>query len=121
MAITIKGAELPPWLLFVFSLPTRRASQRVEVWRKLRRLGCVSLGNSGYLLPNDSSNRERFEWLATAIRSYGGKASVVEGQSIDNCSGSQIVDRFVKAPTQEYQELLREPRRNRPGSSATRP
>ncbi len=120
MAITIKGAELPPWLLFVFSLPTRRASQRVAVWRKLQRLGCVSLGNSGYLLPNDSSNRERFEWLATAIRGYGGNASVVEVQSIDNFSGSQIVDRFVKARTQDYQELLRELRRNSPVSSANR-
>jgi hypothetical protein len=111
MAITIKGAELPPWLLLVFSLPTRRASQRVGVWRKLQRLGSVSLGNSGYLLPNDSSNRERFEWLATAIRGYRGSASVVEVQSIDNFSGSQIVDRFVKARTQDYQELLRELRR----------
>jgi hypothetical protein len=111
MAITINGAELPPWLLLVFSLPTRRASQRVEVWRKLQRLGSVSLGNSGYLLPNDSSNRERFEWLATAIRGYRGNASVVEVQSIDNFSASQIVDRFIKARTQDYQELLRELRR----------
>jgi len=72
------------------------------------------------LLPNDSSNRERFEWLATAIRGYGGNASVVEVQSIDNFSGSQIVDRFVKARTQDYQELLRELRRNSPVSSANR-
>jgi len=120
MAITIKGVELPPWLLFVFSLPTRRASQRVEVWRKLQRLGCVSLGNSGYLLPNDSSNRERFEWLATAIRSYGGNASVVEVQSIDNFSGSHIVDRFVKARTLDYQKLLPELRRFSPVSRANR-
>jgi len=111
MAITIKGAELPPWLLLVFSLPTRRASQRVEIWRKLQRLGSVSLGNSGYLLPNDSSNRERFEWLATAIRGYRGDASVVEVQSIDNLSVSQIVHRFVEARTQNYQKLLGELRR----------
>jgi len=77
----------------------------------LQRVGCVSLGNSGYLLPNDSSNRERFEWLATAIRGYGGNASVLEVQSIDNFSSSQIVDRFVKARTQDYQELLPELRR----------
>ena len=111
MAITVRSTELPPWLLLVFSLPTRRASQRVEVWRKLQRLGSVSLGNSGYLLPNDSSNRERFEWLATAIRGYRGNASVMEVQSIDNFSGSQIVGRFVRARTQDYQELLRELRR----------
>jgi len=120
MAITIKGAQLPPWLLLVFSLPTRRASQRVEIWRKLQRLGSVSLGNSGYLLPNNSSNRERFEWLATAIRGYRGNASVVEVQSIDNFSGSQIVDRFVKARSQDYQELLRELRQYGSVSRANR-
>ena len=103
--------ELPPWLLLVFSLPTGRASQRVEVWRKLQRLGSVALGNSGYLLPNNSSNSERFEWLATAIRSYRGSASVVEVQSIDNFSTPQIVRRFLEAPTRAYQEFLRELRR----------
>jgi len=25
-----------PWLLLAFSLPSKRASQRVEVWRKLQ-------------------------------------------------------------------------------------
>jgi hypothetical protein len=108
---------LPPWLLLVFSLPTRRASQRVEIWRKLQRLGSVSLGNSGYLLPNNSSNRERFEWLATAIRGYHGNASVMEVQSIDNLSGSQMVERFLKARSQDYRELLRE---LRPYSSVSR-
>lgn len=120
MAITTRRTALAPWLLLVFSLPTRRASQRVEVWRKLQRLGSVSLGNSGYLLPNDPSNRERFEWLATAIRGYRGNASVVEVQSIDNFSQSQTVDRFVKARTQDYQELLRELRRFSSGSRADR-
>jgi hypothetical protein len=28
----------------------------------------VALDNSGYLLPNNASNQERFEWLAQAIR-----------------------------------------------------
>jgi hypothetical protein len=71
-------------------------------------MGSVSLGNSGYLLPNDASNRERFEWLATEIRSYHGSASVVQVQSIDNFSAAQIVKRFVEARTKDYEELLRE-------------
>ena len=120
MAVTTNSAELSPWLLLVFSLPTQRASQRVEIWRKLQRFGSVSLGNSGYLLPNNSSNRERFEWLATAIRGYRGNASVVEVQSIDNFSGSQIVDRFLKARTEDYQVLLRELRRYSSVSRANR-
>jgi len=61
-----------PWLLLVFSLPRKGASLRVSVWRKLQRYGALPLGNSGYLLPNSPENRERFEWLATTIRSETG-------------------------------------------------
>ena len=96
-----------PWLLLTFTLPTKRASQRVEVWRKLQRYGAVPLGNSGYLLPNNPTNQERFEWLAAAIRKYAGEASVVKVQSIDNLSTSQLIGRFAEARAREYQELIR--------------
>jgi len=111
MDVTKIRADQPPWLLLVLSLPTRRASQRVEVWRKLRRFGAVSLGNSGYLLPNNPSNRERFEWLATAIRNYRGEASVVQVQSIDNLSSAQLVGRFAEARARDYQMLIQELRK----------
>jgi hypothetical protein len=96
-----------PWLLLTFSLPVKRASQRVEVWRNLQRYGCVPLGNSGYLLPNTLVNQERFEWLAQAIRKYAGEASVVGVQSIDNLSTPQLVARFTEARESDYQELIR--------------
>ncbi len=98
----------PPWLLLTFTLPTKRASQRVEIWRKLQRYGAVALGNSGYLLPNTPANRERFEWLATAIRKYAGEASVVMVQSIDNLSTPQLIGRFADARVRDYQQLIRE-------------
>jgi hypothetical protein len=97
-----------PWLLLTFTLPKKRASQRVEVWRKLQRYGAVPLGNSGYLLPNNATTRERFEWLATAIRRYSGEASVVMVESIDNLSKPQLIGRFAEARANEYQEIIRE-------------
>jgi hypothetical protein len=96
------------WLLLTFTLPTKRASQRVEVWRKLQRYGTIPLGNSGYLLPSGPANEERFQWLATAIRKYGGDASVVHVTSIDNISTPQLVGRFSEARTREYRELTQE-------------
>jgi hypothetical protein len=68
----------------------------------------VPLGNSGYLLPNSSSNEERFQWLATTIRKYGGDASVVHVESIDNLSRPQLIGRFAEARAREYQELIHE-------------
>jgi hypothetical protein len=32
-----------PWLLLIFSLPAKSASQRVDVWRKLQRYGMLAL------------------------------------------------------------------------------
>jgi len=96
------------WLLLAFTLPTKRASQRVEVWRKLQRYGTVPLGNSGYLLPINTVNEERFQWLATAIRKYGGDASIVHVQGIDNISTPQLIGRFGEARAREYQELIRQ-------------
>lgn len=107
MAVTSHKSS-PPWLLLTFSLPAKRASQRVEVWRKLQRYGAVPLGNSGYLLPNSPANQERFEWLATAIRKYAGEASVVKVQSIDNLSSPQLVGRFAETRAREYQVLIRD-------------
>jgi hypothetical protein len=96
------------WLLLTFTLPSKRASQRVEVWRKLQRYGSVALGNSGYLLPKNPVNEERFQWLATGIRKYGGDASIVHVQAIDNISTPQLIGRFAEARAREYQELIRQ-------------
>jgi hypothetical protein len=106
--MTVRNGRMAGWLLLTLTLPTKRASQRVEIWRKLQRYGTVPLGNSGYLLPNNPSNEERFQWLATAVRKYGGDASVVHVESIDNLSKAQLIGRFSEARTREYQELIRE-------------
>ena len=106
--MSVPRQRVDGWLLLVFTLPTKRASQRVEIWRKLQRYGSVALGNSGYLLPKGSSNEECFQWLATAIRKYGGEASVVHVESIDNLTTPQLIGRFSEARAHEYQELIRE-------------
>src|SRR6267143_278788 len=107
MSISPRGLSACPWLLLVFSLPKKGASLRVAVWRKLQRYGTFPLGNSGYLLPNSPGNREKYEWLATAIRGAHGEASVVEVQSIDNFSSSQLMKRFSEARSHDYRELLK--------------
>src|SRR5215469_14295226 len=106
--MTVRDDKAVAWLLLTFTLPTKRASKRVEVWRKLQRYGTVPLGNSGYLLPGTPANEERFEWLATAIRKYGGDASVVHVKSIDNISTPQLIERFAESRAKEYQALIRE-------------
>src|SRR5215510_8321960 len=96
------------WLLLVFTLPTSKASERVGVWRKLQRYGAIALPASGYVLPNNSINQERFEWLATSIRSSRGEAAVAQVSSFDQLDTKQIEQMFNQARTAEYQALEKE-------------
>ena len=97
-----------PWLLLVFTLPTARASERVGVWRKLQRYGAIQLPASGHVLPNNSANQERFEWLATSIRNSKGKAAVAQVASFDELRDEQIEQMFNDARTYDYQTLEKE-------------
>lgn len=109
-----------PWLLLVFSLPAKSASQRVQIWRKLQRYGMLPLRSSGYVLPNNPVNQERMEWLAAAIRTYRGQASVAQVQGFDDLPVDQLKLLFVEARSRDYQKLLHEAKKLLSLSPATR-
>jgi hypothetical protein len=106
MSVVFSKPPGAPWLLLVFSLPAKRASQRVEIWRKLQRYGMLSLRSAGHVLPNSAINQERMEWLAAAIRSYKGQASVVQVQSFDDLPAERLKALFQEARSRDYQKLL---------------
>jgi hypothetical protein len=104
----ITNTNLAPWLLLIFSLPSKKASERVGIWRKLQRYGTIALRNSGYVLPNTPVNQERFEWLATAIRGFKGEASVLRVQAIDDLPSELLQERFREERKPDYSALIRE-------------
>jgi hypothetical protein len=113
------------WLLLVYRLPSSRASQRVEVWRKLQRYGALALPSSGHVLPDSPANQEKLEWLATAIRTYRGDASVVKAQAFDDLPDDRLRKMFIAARTRDYEALAKElrtslSRAGRPSPGLTR-
>src|SRR4051812_639515 len=108
--------EPVPWLLLIFSLPAKRGSERVGIWRKLQKYGTLALRNSGYVLPNTPANQERLEWLATAIRGYKGEASVLQVQAIDDLPSEQLKEHFREERKPDYTALIREVQQLRPSA-----
>ena len=119
--MNIPSGQEVPWLLLVFSLPTKNASQRVQIWRKMQRYGMLSLRSSGYVLPNTPTNQERMEWLATTIRTYNGRASVVQVHSFDDLPFERLKELFVEARKHDYQKLLHETKKVLAFSPSRRP
>jgi hypothetical protein len=107
MAIT-RPADNAPWLLIVFTLPASKASERVQIWRKLQKIGSIPFRNAGYMLPNTTEHLKRFEWLATAIRGFKGDASILQIKSVDDLPAGKIKEQFRAARAGDYAALLEE-------------
>jgi len=102
------------WLLLVFTLPTSKASERVQIWRKLQRFGAIAFRNAGSLLPNTPENQERFEWLARTIRASHGEASILQIQAIDDLPFRALEDQFRDARVEDYTALIEDLKKLKP-------
>src|SRR5947207_9583462 len=93
------------WLLLLFSLPTNRNTERVAVWRRLKKMGAVQIKTSTYLLPDETAQYEQFQWLAQQIRDYGGDSTLVRAQEIEGLPAEKVIAIFNDASAKDYAEL----------------
>ena len=93
------------WLLLLFSLPTNRNTERVAVWRRLKKMGAVQIKTSTYLLPDEPAQYEQFQWLAQQIRDYGGDSTLVRAQEIEGLTKEKVIVMFNDARAKDYAEL----------------
>jgi hypothetical protein len=61
------------------------------------------------------------EWLATAIRTYRGQASVIQVQGFDDLPPEHLKQLFVEARSRDYQKLLHEAKKVLALSPSRRP
>ena len=89
------------WLLLLYSLPTKRSSERVAIWRRLKKMGAAQLTTSTYLLPDLPAQYEHFQWLAKQIRDSGGDSTLVRAQEIEGLSEAKVISLFNSNRDQE--------------------
>ena len=93
------------WLLLLFSLPTNRNTERVAVWRRLKKMGAVQIKTSTYLLPDAPAQYEQFQWLAQQIRDFGGDSTLVRAQEIEGLTKEKVITIFNEARAKDYDVL----------------
>lgn len=94
-----------PWLLLLFSLPATHKTERVAIWRKLKKTGAVQIKTSTYLLPDTPPQYELFQWLAKQVRDYGGESTLVRAKEIEELNDEKLVGLFNSAREKQYAEL----------------
>src|SRR6478736_8741452 len=95
------------WLLLLYTLPASRASGRVNLWRKLKKMGAYALKTSAYVLPDEPAHLERFQWLVQQVRDEGGEATLARVSNIEGMSSDALAQLFNEARAEDYAAMLK--------------
>jgi len=92
-----------PWLVFSYSLPSKaQSSPRVALWRRLRRLGAITLTGGIHALPAREEDVEAFQWLAEEVQQAKGEAVVMRVEQFEGLTDADLIERFRRARAQDY-------------------
>src|SRR5437660_2036196 len=94
------------WIALSYTLPARGTlSVRVTLWRRLRRLGALSVAGGASVLPARPECVEAFGWMAQEIAQADGEAVVMRVEQFDGLSDPELIERFRDARRRDYAEL----------------
>jgi hypothetical protein len=82
------------WLLFFYTVPAKPGNLRMKVWRRLLKMGAVSLKGSVYILPFSEDHLETLHWLTGEVSGLGGEAAFVKVERIETMGDEEIVTLF---------------------------
>ena len=94
------------WVFLLYRLPSEPSAQRVQVWRRLKRLGAILLENAVWALPGAPVLMEQMQWLAQEIIEAGGSASVWQAQAGLPGQDEALIQRFMAQAEAAYDALL---------------
>jgi len=105
------------WLLLIYKVPRQPTSKRVYVWRKLRRLGAMSLQDAVWVLPMTPQTREQLQWLAAEIDELDGEATLWQSSSVLGAQEERLVRQFVAKTDAGYRQIAAALRRRKPNAA----
>lgn len=95
------------WLLLHYNLSTKHSTQRVYVWRKLKRLGAILLQDAIWILPNTPRTEEQFQWLTTEIKEMKGDVFLWSSKLVLGVPENFLIQKFLDQVNGEYSRLIK--------------
>lgn len=94
------------WLLLTYKLPAEPSARRVYVWRKLKKLGALTIFEAVWVLPDSPRTYEQYQWLVAEIQEMGGEAMFWKAKSELAGQEQELTCRFTQQVDTTYQTLL---------------
>ncbi len=92
------------FLALFLTLPTAQSAGRMRVWRALRALGCATLRDGTYLLPESAARAAQLESIAADVKRAGGTAELFLLDGRDEAQRARLLALFDRGA--DYAALL---------------
>lgn len=112
--------ERTRWVLLAYRLPREPSTPRISLWRRLKRMGVIQLGDGLVTLPHNRDTQEALEWAAEEVVDQGGEATVWVADPTSAADRRGLERRFTEAIAEQYRSLTRSARRAASGSMVGR-
>jgi hypothetical protein len=89
-----------------YRVPREPSTPRIAVWRTLKRLGVIHLGDGLVGLPHDSSTKESLEWVANSVIEAGGEATIWIATPTIARWTDELAERMRAERAAEYEDLI---------------
>lgn len=97
--------EQNKWIAINYTLPREPSRVRVSIWRKLKKIGAVSVQQSMWILPSSDENSSLFHEVKDEVSRNDGEAFMLTF-SADEDGEKIIINKFNAARGEEYGELF---------------
>ncbi len=96
------------WLLFTYWLPAKPSRKRVFIWRRLKKLGALSMEGAGWLLPKAEPFATKIKEILNSVEEMEGTASLYSVTDFNETQEQRAIARFKQEREREYTELIKE-------------
>ena len=96
------------WTVLAVRLPAEPSRHRVAVWRELRRVGALSLGQGVWALPASPAFQQGLERALGLIERGEGEAVILDARGRDETQAARLEELFTVAREEEWVEFISE-------------
>jgi hypothetical protein len=96
------------WVVLLARVPAEPSRHRVAVWRELRRLGAVAIGQSVWALPDHRAATSGLGRIAELVARGAGELTVLDAAGRDQPSRDRLERLYVEARAAEWSEFRAE-------------
>src|SRR5438105_1542462 len=101
------GRRSRDWTILIYKIPPQPTRLRLQIWRRLQKMGALYLQDAVCLLPALPEHTENMQYVAAAIEEMGGTCFVFDAGTILPSSPEHIEAQFRQLADSRLDEIVR--------------